>query len=301
MLCAGALAAYLLASRQISFDQPAVVLTDPGLRHPADIVKFKGRYVASELYGNRLAVFDDLSLHNLKYLEPERIGKELKAPHYLAVTPRDTLLISNGWGRSIVEISDLDGSGWKEFSGVGRLLNAPHGVCVDEDGWIYVGDSLNSRLVRFRDMNGAGWQVFADVDKRVSYIRELACRDGVVWASNSYERRPGLNPGKGSNLLAIDDFESGKARVAFSIDDANMTAALPVDAGRALVGLWGTRLRLAVVGARDNDARILPYLGLGTPYGAFLDRDTGEVLVTFIGKLSASEQKDVGGIAVYRP
>ena len=299
VLPAIALAVYLWPGNGLDFEHPSVVTADPRLSHPADIVKFKGRYVATELYDNRLAVFDDARLGGLRYFDPKRIGRRFRAPHYMAVTPWHTLLISNGWGTSIVEIADLEGGGWKQFHGIGKRFNAPHGVCVDDDGWIYVGDSLNSRLVRFRDMDGGGWQVFADVDKRVSYIRELYCKGGAVWASNSYERRPGLNPGRGGNLLKITDFASGKAQVVFAINDSNVTSALPLDDGHALVGLWGARRRLALVDTRDQSLNVFPYLGMGTPYGSYLDEDKHEVVVTYIGKLSKDEHRDVGGIAVY--
>jgi hypothetical protein len=38
---------------------------------------------------------------------------------------------------------------------------------------------------------------------------------------------------------------------------------------------------------------------MGTPYGSYLDEDKHEVVVTYIGKLSKDEHRDVGGIAVY--
>lgn len=300
ILSAALLGIYLLSGNRMDLDHPLAVITDPRLSHPADIIKFKGRYVATELYDNRLAVFDDLGLGNFRYFDPKRIGQRFSAPHYMAVTPRGTLLISNGWGHSIVEITDLKGDGWKEFSGIGKRFHAPHGVCVDDKGWIYVGDSLNSRLVRFRDMEGDGWQVFADVDKQISYIRELYCDHDALWVSNSYERRPGLNPGRGSKLLKITDFESGKAQVVFADHGANMTAVLPLGRGGALVGMWAAQRRLVLLqGGQVVD--VSPYLGMGTPYGSYYDRAAGQVLVTYIGKLSRSARHDIGGIAVYRP
>lgn len=282
------------------FSSPAHIITDPGLSQPADIVRFKGRYVASELYNNRLALFDDLTLDNLEHFDPDTIGRQFRSPHFLAVTPGDTLLISNGWGDSIVEISDLDGSGWREFSGIGETFHAPHGICIDDDGWIYVGDSLNSRLVRFRDMAGTGWQVFEDVAKRISYIRELVCRDGAVWASNSYENRPGLNPGEGSNVLKITDFASGEVDVVASFPDVNATSLLLMDEDTLVLGLWGLRQRLVRMDAQGQSRQIFPRLWLGTPYGTWHDPETRRVLVTYIGRLSGDEQQRIGGIAVYR-
>jgi len=280
---------------------PDELITDSGLAHPGDIVKFKGRYVATEIYANRLAVFDDKALRNPRHFDPDTIGKRFSSPHFLAVSPRDTLLISNGWGNSIVEIKDLEGNGWKAFKGVGTPLRAPHGICVDEAGWIYVGDSLNSRLVRFRDMAGRGWQVFEDVDQRVSYIRELVCRDGAVWASNSYEKRKGLNPGTGSNILRITSFESGVAEIIHAEPGANMTGLALLSDNELLAGLWGAEQRLALVDTSEPGRRALPRTPLGVPYGTYVDEDLERILVTHVGDVSDGERQNPGGIAVYRP
>lgn len=282
------------------FSKPAATISNPALSQPSDIVRFKGRYVATELYNNRLAIFDDLDLGNLEHFDPQAVGKRFRSPHFLTVTPWDTLLISNGWGRSIVEIADLEGNGWKEFSGIDRTFRAPHGICVDDNGWIYVGDSLNSRLVRFRDMDGGGWEVFQDIDERISYIRELVCRNGAVWASNSYENRPGLNPGQGSNLLKITDFASGRVDVVASFPDTNATGLLPIDDNTLLMGLWGLQRRLARVDTRGSLSEVFPRLYLGIPYGTYLDAEAQQILVTYVGKLSAAERQEIGGIAVYR-
>jgi hypothetical protein len=300
LLTAALIAFFYFRDTTPDFGEPALLLTDSGLSQPGDVVRFQGRYVATELYKNRLAIFDDLALNNLEHFEPETINEQFRSPHFLAVTPWDTLLISNGWGDSIVEIADLEGNGWKEFSGIGRPLRGPHGICIDNEGWIYVGDSLNSRLVRFKDMDGTGWEVFEDAEQRISYIRELACRNGVVWASNSYENRPGLNPGEGSNLLKITDFESGRLEIVASFPGTNTTGVLPVDDDTVVVGLWGLMRRLTLVDTRSGDTDLYARHGFGTPYGTYHDAETGAVLVTYVGRLSGEETRDVGGIGVYR-
>jgi hypothetical protein len=283
-----------------NFREPAMTIIDARLSQPSDIARFQGRYVVGELYNNRLVIFDDLSLSGLEYFDPRDIGEHFSAPHFLEVTPWNTLLISNGWGGSIVEIEDLQGKGWKEFSGVGKKFRAPHGICVDNEGWIYVGDSLNSRLVRFRDMDGSDWEVFADVEARISYTRELVCRDGVVWVSNSYENRPGLNPGEGSNLLKIVDFSSGRTEVVAEFPDVNATGVLPINDASVVVGLWGLWRRLALVDTRTGSSNRLQRLGIGTPYGTYFDQATGQALVAYFGRLSEEERDQVGGIVVYR-
>ncbi len=283
------------------FDRPALVVAEGKLSHPTDIVRFKGQYVVAELFNNRLAIFSDLQLSGLRYFDPKQIGKQFQAPHFLAVTRNDTLLISNGWGNSIVAISDLDGRDWREFSGTGGNFNAPHGICVDEDGWIYVGDSLNSRLVRFRDMNGKDWQVFADLDKRVSYIRQLVCRDGAVWASNSYENRPGLHSGEGGNVLKIQDFASGRADVVYSFPLSNLTGVMPLNDNKLLVGLWSVRRQLVLHDMRADKSTLFNRIELGTPYGIFVDGSAGQVLVAHIGQINEKRAPNLGGIAIYRP
>lgn len=285
------------------FERPALIIQDARLQYPADIVKFKGRYVVTELYKNRLAAFSDLQLGDVEYFDPGKIGQEFNAPHFLAVTAADTLLISNGWGDSVVEIADLAGRGWREFKGVGKKFNGPHGLCVDESGWIYVGDSLNSRLVRFRDMQGTGWEVFSDVDRRISYIRQLACRDGIVWVSNSYENLPGLNSGLGGNILAIRDFGSGKADTVFTFEKSNLTGVLPINDRDLLIGLWGIRRQLVLFDMERRSAKIFNrQKNIGTPYGMFLDQARSQVLVMHIGDLpqDGTKKKNIGGIAVYR-
>jgi hypothetical protein len=269
-----------------------------GMQSIGDVVRFQGRYVAADLLANRLVVFDDLALDEPRYFEPASIGQRLYAPHFLAVSPRGTLLISEGWGTSIVEIGDLDGGGWRRFYGKGLRLNAPHGICVDRDGWIYVGDSLNSRLVRFRDMDGTDWQVFADVDKRIAYIRQLRCEDGAVWAANSYENRPGLNPGKGANILKIADFASGRVEEVARIADASITGFAPLGGGHLLVSLWGPHRRLGFGDLATGKITVIPgsALALGIPYGIYRDPNSAALLVAYLG---TSDTAHDGGIAVF--
>lgn len=283
----------------IDFSRPAAVVTDERIRNPGDIIKFKGRYVATQVFDHRLAVFDNLKAPDFDYFDPTRIGRELKSPHFLAIAPDGGLLITDGWGKSIVEIDEVDGRHWREFSGIGKKFRAPHGICVDEEGWIYVGDSLNSRLVRFRDMEGRGWQVFEDRDKRISYIRELVCRDGAVYASNSYEKRPGLNPGRGSNILKIEDFDSGEVEIVFELPDTNITGLLRLDDDRLLIGLWGARRRLALVDTAKSERTEFQRLELGTPYGMYYDAEAKRVIVAHIGRLSREPGASIGGIAIY--
>lgn len=272
----------------------------PALHNPGDLVRFQGRFVATEIFDQRLAIFDDLALGGLRHFDPEAIGERLESPQFLAVSPRGTLLISEGWGDRIVEIADLEGGGWRAFAGVGTPFRAPHGICVDRQGWIYVADSMNSRIVRFRNLEGSGWQVFADRGRRVAFVRELVCRDGRVWAANNYEDRPGLNPGSGANILRIDDFASGEAAVVWADAGEGVTGMAVV--GRSiLIGLWHAMSVLQL----DLDGEVLGEVAgsraaIGVPYGMLAD-DGGAVIATYFGEMADEGRRNRGGLARLAP
>jgi hypothetical protein len=280
-------------------DRPTRLLTE-GIRNPADIIYFQGKYVATELLTNRLAIFEYPDFQGFEHFDPASIGQAFQSPHYLAVSPTGGLLISNGWGSSIVQIDNLAGDGWMKFSGMGKKFNAPHGICVDQRGWIYVGDSLNSRLVRFKDMSGQDWQVFSDTDKKISYIRKLLCRDDGVWISNSYEQRAGLNPGVGSNILRVTDFDSGLVEELAAIEFSNITGILPVGDGSVLVGLWSKLSKVGIVDLTTRQLHQAPRIrnGLGTPYSFWRDKNSGTLFVTHTGALDAKDSR-TGAISVH--
>jgi hypothetical protein len=291
---------WLSASERLGpedFHRPRLVL-DKGMKSVGDVVRFQGHYVATDITANRLIIFDDLALGNLRYFDPATIGQEFHSPHFLAVSAQGTLLVSEGWGSGIVELRDLDGGGWRRFSGGDPRFKAPHGLCVDADGWIYVGDALNSRLVRFRDMTGTGWQVFADVDKRIAYIRQLRCEDGAVWAANSYEGRPGLNPGTGANILKITGFDSGRVEEVVRVPDASITGFARLPGGGMVLSLWGAHQRLAFTGRDNPKVEVIAdsLLPLGIPYGIYQDPHSGSLLVAYLG---SPRIKHDGGIAVF--
>lgn len=270
------------------------LLEDVNLKKPTSVIRFKGHYVATELKTNKLAIFDDLSLEKLRHFDPVTIGENFQAPHFLALSPQGNLLISNGWGRSIVEIEDLKGTGWKEFHGDSLGFKAPHGICVDEQGWIYVGDSLHSRLVRFKDMDGASWQVFEDIDNLIAYSRQLVCKNGAVWVSNSYEAREGLNSGQGSNVLRIDDFESGKAKIVYETIHNNINGILPLDL-TLLVAQWGNKQSILSVNMSTGEVSDINGSKnvLGIPYGLY-ENDNQQIIAAYFGSFQDSQ----GGFVV---
>jgi hypothetical protein len=274
------------------------VVSDPNIHKPTHIIKYNNYYISTELQNNKLAIFDTLEFDNIRYFDPKSIGKYFQAPHYMAISPNGHLLISNGWGKGIVEIEDIDGSGWKEFNGIkNNEFNAPHGICVDKNGWIYVGDSLNSRLVRFKDMEGSSWQIFKDVDKKIAYTRQLICKDGEVWLSNSYENREGLNSGQGGNVLKISNFSTGKVQIVYEDNQTNITGIFPLD-NTLLVARWSNNNDIVAVDLKTGE--VLPVKGsnnkLGTPYGFFEDKNENELIVSYFG----SFETNLGGFAILK-
>ncbi len=279
-------------------------LVTPGSRsqgilvNPADVVRFKGKLVATELFTDRLAIFDSVDAAEFDYFDPSTINQSFNAPHHLAVTNQDTLLISSGWGKSIVEIRDLDGSGWKEFSGVDKEFKAPHGICVDKDGWIYVADSLNFRIVRFRDMDGKDWQVFSDHDKKVAYVRQMICNDEGIWAANGYEKEEGHKRGSGGSVLLIRDFESGKVEKVIATHSSKITGFYPMK-NYIIAALWRPVPNIRIYDRRNPENVIKlesTPADLGIPYAMYFDPVTNNLIQTYFGSLRDNGKENIGGL-----
>ena len=182
-----------------------------------------------------------------------------------------------------------------------RALNAPHGICQRRgDSWIYVADSLNSRLLRFKNTNVPQWEIFPDIERLVSYGRQLLCLPDSVWLSNSYEDRDGLNPGIGSNILRIAEFKSGRLEVIASFPNVNITGLEVINGRWIIVGLWGDQNRLLMIDARGQHNPVSidsPESVPGPPYGFFYDKKSEQLLVAFIGNIHDNSHS--GAIVAY--
>jgi hypothetical protein len=154
--------------------------------------------------------------------------------------------------------------------------------------------------VRYRPLDTNPAEVFADHKKLVSYGRQLVCEKDGLWLSNSYEDREGLNPGRGSNVLHINDFTSGEATVVADFPEVNMTGLVRLNRQWLVVGLWGARNQLALV-STNGSAIVKPIQPIndlpGPPYGLYFDEDRSELLATYIG--SIHDRAHPGGLAVY--
>lgn len=273
------------------------------LAHPAHVVYKDGYYFAAELFGNRVALSKNIDFEELDYAE-DKEGKtmEMSSPHFIFPITHQRLLVSEGWGSEIATL-DLKTYEFEQFEGDDEPgFRAPHGVCYEpKSGWVYVADSLRSRLVRYQLEDQSQFEVFSDKDKKIAYGRQLLCAESGLWLSNSYEGRPGMNAGNGSNLLRITDFNLGKVDVVASFPGTNMTGVSELNERWLVVALWGDYEQLVLV---DKKGKIEPiYLensvGLkGAPYGLDYDRESGRLLVSHIGDID--KRTDKGGLAVYR-
>lgn len=277
---------------------PPLLQRSPYLQNPTDTAQLDDCFLATDLFGNRLSTSSNAPFANARWLAPAG-DKPFAAPHFLYVTPRGTVLISDGWGRRIHELDSCEPRAhWKSFDGKEPHFNSPHGMCEDNEGWIYVADSLNSRIVRFRDMSGKDWQVFPDVDKRVAYVRQLVCADGSLWAANSYVDRPGLNPSDApgvtsGSVLRIDDFGSGITDVVATFSTG--TTGLAVTPTTIYVGLRSNEI--VGIDRKTGAQATLPGSKnqLGVPYGMKILGH--ELVVAYYGDLKENGATNRGGLA----
>jgi len=89
----------------------------------------------------------------------------------------------------------------------------------------------------------------------------------------------------------------------FAFDRANLTGISPIGKQYLVVGLWGIRRQLALFDMNQRKARVFKRLQLGTPYGTYFDRESGQVIVAHIGDLPNKNEQhpvNIGGIAVFR-
>jgi hypothetical protein len=273
------------------------------LVHPAHVVYKDGYYLAAELFSKRVAISQNIGFEGLEYAE-DKEGKtvQLASPHFIFPITHHRLLVSEGWG-SEVALLDWHAHELEQFEGDKEPgFKAPHGVCYEPvSGWVYVADSVHSRLVRYQLEDKSVFEVFSDVDRKVAYGRQLLCDESGLWLSNSYEGRPGMNSGNGSNLLRITDFSSGKVDEIASFPGTNMTGVAELGERWLVIGLWGGYEQLVLVDKKGKAESV--YLenstGLkGPPYGLDYDRSSGRLLVSHIGDIDKAS--DEGGLVVYQ-
>ncbi len=283
---------YLSSSINIKF-----IALKTGFDHPADIIEFNGKTIVTELLSSKLAITDSDLSEPATYLRHPDKKRQFSSPHHLA-TNEATLFFSGGWGQ-LIYTYDKHFKSFQELPKDKSLLSAPHGICT-QDQWLYIADSLHSRLIRVNTNNPDEIEVFADHDKRIAYGRQVLCHEHSIWISNSYEKREGLNPGKGSNIIKITDFESGNSDTVINFPNTNITG-LYLHKNRYLFTAQWHANRISIYDLKrqkfleKNVTLPTPYAG--PPYGMYFSESQQKLYIAFIGDIYGKKNK--GGIAVY--
>ena len=269
--------------------------------HPADIIEFNEHFWVTELLSSKVVQVDfGFSSISQSLIHPNP-KKSFRSPHNLTVD-ENSLFFSGGWGSSIYSY-DQSLTKFKEIPEKKNQnnikLNAPHGICR-QDNWLYIADSLNSRLIRFDVDNPNKIEIFADKKRRIAYGRQIICSESGIWISNSYEKKEGLNPGNGANIIKINDFSSGKSEIITIFPNTNITGIYIHDNRFLITAKWHAN-SISIYDIKRNkelDSIELPSLYAGVPYSMFFSTTTEKLYITFIGDLYGKKNK--GGIAIYK-
>ena len=85
----------LLAARSLATEKlPRLILetsTQNNLEHPSDIELADGGYLVTELFANKLVYVKSQKFSDAIVLKPEKIGKSLSSPHFIAKRPEEDI------------------------------------------------------------------------------------------------------------------------------------------------------------------------------------------------------------------
>lgn len=285
---------FLVLSRNSEVNFKQLEVYSGSFFSPTQVVHSNHGWLLAQAYTKTVSKTDSLE----HQAQPLFENKKLNSPHFIATTDNG-LFVSEGWGKQ-VQFFDfkkglLDPPITQDLD-----LNGPHGICVDHIGWLYIADSINSRLLRVHTQTGES-QVFKDHQKKIAYGRQLLCEKNEVWLSNSYENKFQLNPGKGSNVLKISDFESGNVEVVVEYPDTNMTGIQVINNSKLLIGRWSGKYDIVIydLKTRKEQGKLYTYDKLlGAPYGMSKDSKNRKLYIAFLGSLDKSK-KHQGGIIEY--
>ena len=273
-----------------------------GSNYPSDILFHDDKIWLTELRGNRVSAYPLSAFSDPDLATPITSSSKINSPHFLT-SNGNLMFVSAGWGEDIYKKSAAVDSEFEVTDFSPLTLKAPHGLCI-KDGWLYVADSLNSRLVRKKLesdlLTNIEPQIFSDTQSKISYVRQIRCDEAGVWLVNSYENRPGLNLGKGSNILLVKNFMSGEVDIKYESLTSNATGMELINGRYLIVGLWqANKIVMLDLKNRDNELLELelpkPYAG--PPYGMNYSAEDKKLYVAFIGDLY--KEGNFGGVATY--
>ena len=83
---------------------------------------------------------------------PYQSGEPFNRCTHVALSPRQEIYVSDGYGNSRVHKYAPDGKlllSWGESGSDPGKFNIVHNICTDRDGWVYVADRENNRIQVF--------------------------------------------------------------------------------------------------------------------------------------------------------
>ena len=159
---------------------------------------------------------------------PFMSGQPFHRCTHTALSPKDEIYVSDGYGNACVHKYSPDGKLLKTWGEPGTnpgQFNIVHNIVTDEDGWVYVADRENHRVQVF-DGNGkyeTQWNnlhrpcgiCMPYTHKPVCYIGELGPGMGVNRNSPNLGPRVSIVDNQGKLLSRIGDPHAGTAPTSF--------------------------------------------------------------------------------------
>jgi DNA-binding beta-propeller fold protein YncE len=156
---------------------------------------------------------------------PYQSGEPFNRCTHVALSPKNEIYVSDGYGNSRVHKYSPDGKlllSWGEPGSDPGQFNIVHNICTDKDGWVYVADRENHRIQIF-DGNGkyeTQWNnmhrpcaLYMDTTGKepICYVGELGPGMTVNKESPNLGNRVDIYNKDGKRLGRVGDIRGGEA------------------------------------------------------------------------------------------
>jgi predicted membrane-bound mannosyltransferase/DNA-binding beta-propeller fold protein YncE len=120
-----------------------------------------GQVVIADTWNRRVQIFEPdesgLNYNQVGVFDVDAwYGTGIENKPYLAISPNNTILVSDPEGNRILEFS-MSGdfiTGWEDLSPSGEFYSQPYGLDFDDQGNLWVSDGASSLLLRFKYLAG---------------------------------------------------------------------------------------------------------------------------------------------------
>jgi DNA-binding beta-propeller fold protein YncE len=156
---------------------------------------------------------------------PYQSGEPFNRCTHVALSPKEEIYVSDGYGNSRVHKYSPDGKlllSWGESGSDPGQFNIVHNICTDRDGWVYVADRENNRIQIF-DPNGKYETQWNNMHRPCALYMDGAREDPLCYVG---ELGPGYSVNKdapnlghrvdiynkaGNRLARLGDVKAGEA------------------------------------------------------------------------------------------